>query len=90
MGEVYRARDTRLDRIVAIKILPGHLADRSDLRDRFEREAHTIASFNHPHICTVYDVGHEGGTDYLVMEYLEGETLAQRLLKGPLAADRVW
>src|ERR1700685_1956885 len=81
MGEVYRARDTRLDRIVAIKILPGHLADRADLRERFEREARTIASLNHPHICTIHDVGHEGGTDYLVMEYLEGETLAQRLLK---------
>jgi serine/threonine protein kinase len=89
MGEVYRARDTRLDRIVAIKILPDHLADRSDLRERFEREARTIASLNHPHICTIYDVGHQDGTDYLVMEYLEGETLAQRLLKGPLAAGQL-
>jgi serine/threonine protein kinase len=89
MGEVYRARDTRLDRIVAIKILPNHLADRVDLRERFEREARTIASLNHPHICTIYDVGHQDGTDYLVMEYLEGETLAQRLLKGPLAAEQV-
>jgi Tol biopolymer transport system component len=89
MGEVYRARDTRLDRIVAIKILPDHLADRADLRERFEREARTIASLNHPHICTIYDVGHQGGTDYLVMEYLEGETLAQRLLKGPLPAEQV-
>jgi serine/threonine protein kinase len=84
MGEVYRARDTRLDRIVAIKILPGHLADRPNLRERFEREAKTIASLNHPHICTLYDVGHQDGTDYLVMEYIEGETLAQRLAKGPL------
>jgi serine/threonine protein kinase len=85
MGEVYRARDTRLDRIVAIKILPCHLADRAVLRERFEREARSIASLNHPHICTIHDVGHQDGTDYLVMEYLEGETLAQRLLRGPLA-----
>ena len=89
MGEVYRARDTRLDRIVAIKILPDHLADRADLRERFEREARTIASLNHPHICTIYDVGHQNGTDYLVMEYLEGETLAQRLQKGPLPPEQV-
>ena len=89
MGEVYRARDTRLDRIVAIKILPDHLADRADLRERFEREARTIASLNHPHICAIYDVGHQDGTDYLVMEYLEGETLAQRLVKGPLPAEHV-
>src|SRR5258707_1137289 len=84
MGEVYRARDTRLDRIVAIKVLPSHLADRSELRERFEREARTIASLNHPHICTLFDIGHQDGTDYLVMEYMEGETLAQRLQKGPL------
>jgi eukaryotic-like serine/threonine-protein kinase len=89
MGEVYRARDTRLDRIVAVKILPGHLADRSELRERFEREAKTIASLNHPHICTLYDIGHQDGTDFLVMEYLEGETLAQHLLKGPLPLDQV-
>ena len=69
MGEVYRAQDTRLDRIVAIKILPAHLADRAELRERFEREARTIASLNHPHICTLYDVGHQDGIDYLVMEY---------------------
>jgi serine/threonine protein kinase len=68
MGEVYRARDTRLDRIVAIKVLPEHLAERADLRDRFEREAHTIASLNHPHICSMYGIGHQNGTDYLVME----------------------
>src|ERR1700730_9539976 len=79
MGEVYRARDTRLDRTVAIKILPDHLADRAELRERFECEAKTISSLNHPHICTLYDVGHQDGTDYLVMEYLEGDTLAQRL-----------
>jgi eukaryotic-like serine/threonine-protein kinase len=89
MGEVYRARDNRLNRIVAIKILPDHLADRAELRERFEREAKTIASLNHPHICTLYDVGHENGADYLVMEYLEGETLAQRLGKGPLPIQQV-
>jgi serine/threonine protein kinase len=89
MGEVYRARDTRLDRIVAIKVLPTHLADRSDLRERFEREARTIASLNHPHICTLFDIGQQNGIDYLVMEYLEGETLAQRLQKGPLPLEQV-
>jgi Tol biopolymer transport system component len=89
MGEVYRARDTRLDRIVAIKVLPTHLADRSELRERFEREARTIASLNHPHICVLHDIGQQDGIDYLVMEYLEGETLAQRLAKGPLPLDQV-
>src|SRR3984957_18525945 len=89
MGEVYKARDTRLDRIVAIKVLPAHLADNSVLRERFEREAKTIASLNHPHICTLYDTGHQDGTDFLVMEYLEGETLAQRLQKGQLPLEQV-
>jgi len=89
MGEVYRARDTRLERIVAVKILPDHLSDRTELRERFEREARTIASLNHPHICTLYDVGHQNGTDYLVMEYLEGETLAERLKKGRLPVEQV-
>jgi eukaryotic-like serine/threonine-protein kinase len=89
MGEVYRARDTRLDRVVAVKILPDHLSDRAELRERFEREARTIANLNHPHICTLYDVGHQNGTDYLVMEFLEGETLAERLKKGPLPLDQV-
>jgi serine/threonine-protein kinase len=89
MGEVYKARDTRLDRIVAIKVLPTHLADRAELRERFEREAKTIASLNHPHICTLYDTGHQDGTDFLVMEYLEGETLAQRLVKGSLPIGQV-
>src|SRR6202049_2480510 len=89
MGEVYKARDTRLDRIVAIKVLPVHLADRSELRERFEREARTIASLNHPHICTLHDIGHQDGTDFLVMEYLEGETLAQRLQKGSLPIQQV-
>src|SRR6267378_3702839 len=88
MGEVYKARDTRLDRIVAIKVLPAHLADRAELRERFEREAKTIASLNHPHICTLYDTGHQDEIDYLVMEYLEGETLAQRLLKGSLPVEQ--
>ena len=89
MGEVYRARDTRLERIVAVKILPDHLSDRAELRERFEREARTIASLNHPHICTLHDIGHQDGTDFLVMEYLEGETLAERLKKGPLPLDQV-
>jgi len=87
MGEVYCAKDTRLDRVVAIKILPDHLASRAELRERFEREARTIASLNHPHICTLYDIGNQHDTDYLVMEYLEGETLAERLTKGPLPLD---
>ncbi len=89
MGEVYKGRDTRLNRIVAIKVLPTHLADRSESRERFEREARTIASLNHPHICTLFDIGQQDGIDYLVMEYLEGETLAQRLLKGPLPLEQV-
>src|SRR5580700_7653407 len=89
MGEVYKARDTRLDRIVAIKVLPTHLADRPELRGRFEREAKTIASLNHPHICTLYDTGHQDEIDFLVMEYLEGETLAERLEKGPLPLEQV-
>jgi serine/threonine protein kinase/Tol biopolymer transport system component len=89
MGEVYKARDTRLDRTVAIKVLPTHLADRSELRERFEREAKTIASLNHPHICTLHDIGHQDGVDFLVMEYLEGETLALRLQKGSLPLEQV-
>jgi serine/threonine-protein kinase len=89
MGEVYKARDTRLDRTVAIKVLPTHLADRSELRERFEREAKTIASLNHPHICTLHDIGQQDSIDYLVMEYLEGETLAQRLVKGALPIQQV-
>ena len=89
MGEVYKARDTRLNRIVAIKVLPAHLADSPELRERFEREARTIASLNHPHICTLYDIGQHDGVDFLVMEYVEGETLAQRLGKGPLPLEQV-
>ena len=88
MGEVYRARDTRLERTVAVKILPDHLSDRAELRERFEREARTVASLNHPHICTLFDIGQQDGTDYLVMEYLEGETLADRLTKGALPFDQ--
>ena len=88
MGEVYRSRDTRLNRTVAIKVLPEQFSGRSESRERFEREAKTIASLNHPHICTLYDVGREGSTDYLVMEYIEGETLAQRLAKGALPLDQ--
>ena len=89
MGEVYKARDTRLDRTVAIKVLPTHLAERAELRERFEREAKTIASLNHPHICTLYDTGHQDEIDFLVMEYIEGETLAQRLQKGALPIQQV-
>src|SRR6266849_1385285 len=89
MGEVYRARDTRLDRIVAVKVLPEHLSSNPQLRERFEREARAISSLNHPHICALHDVGQQNGIDYLVMEYLEGETLAARLKKGPLPADQV-
>jgi serine/threonine protein kinase/Tol biopolymer transport system component len=84
MGEVYRARDTRLERTVAIKVLPTHLSSNPDLKARFEREAKTISSLSHPHICTLHDVGHQDGIDFLVMEYVEGETLADRLQKGAL------
>jgi serine/threonine protein kinase len=89
MGEVYSARDTRLDRVVAIKILPEHRSNSLQVRERFEREAKAISSLSHPHICPLYDVGHQDGIDFLVMEYLEGETLAHRLKKGPLPPDQV-
>jgi phosphohistidine phosphatase SixA len=89
MGEVYRARDTRLERTVAIKVLPTKVASDGDLRQRFEREAKTISSLSHPNICTLHDVGHEGGIDYLVMEHLEGESLQERLKKGPLPLAQV-
>ena len=88
MGEVYQATDTRLDRTVAIKVLPEHVAADPDLKQRFEREARTVAALNHPHICTLYDIGNQDGIDFLVMEYLEGETLAQRLEKGALPLDQ--
>jgi eukaryotic-like serine/threonine-protein kinase len=84
MGEVYRARDTRLDRCVAIKILPSHLSGDPELKGRFEREARTLSSVTHPNICHLYDVGSQSGIDFLVMELLEGETLSHRLQKGPL------
>ena len=89
MGEVYRARDTRLGRDVAIKVLPPHLASSPDLRARLDREAKAISSLQHPHICTLFDVGHQSGVDFLVMEFLEGETLAERLKKGPLPTDQL-
>ena len=85
MGEVYSAKDTRLDRTVALKVLPPHLADAPEVRQRFEREARAVSSLNHPNICALYDIGRQDGTDYLVMEYIEGETLAKRLERGPLA-----
>ncbi|HST09218.1 MAG TPA: protein kinase [Terriglobales bacterium] len=88
MGEVYRARDTRLDRIVAIKILPAHLSSNPESKQRFDREARTISGLSHPNICHLYDVGTQDGISYLVMEYLEGETLADRLSKGPLPLDQ--
>ena len=88
MGEVYKARDTRLDRTVAIKVLPEHVAADPDLKQRFEREARTVAALNHPHICTLHDIGSQDGIDFLVMEYLDGETLAQRLEKGALPLDQ--
>jgi eukaryotic-like serine/threonine-protein kinase len=89
MGEVYRASDTRLDRKVAVKVLPTHLSSDSNLRQRFEREARAISSLNHPNICQLYDVGHQDGIDYIVMEYLDGEVLSNRLSKGPLPLDQV-
>jgi Tol biopolymer transport system component/predicted Ser/Thr protein kinase len=89
MGEVYRARDTRLERTVAVKVLPSHLSTSPEVRQRFEREAKTISQLSHPHICALYDVGNQDGVEFLVMEYLEGETLSDRLVKGPLAFDQV-
>jgi Serine/threonine protein kinase len=88
MGEVWKARDTRLERTVAVKVLPAHLSSSSEVQQRFEREAKTISSLSHPHICALYDVGNQDGVEYLVMEYLEGETLADRLLKGPLPTEQ--
>ena len=88
MGEVYKARDTRLDRTVAIKVLPPDVSADPDRRARFEREAKTIAGLNHPHICTLYDVGDHDGAMFLVMEHLEGETLADRLEKGALPLEQ--
>src|SRR5690349_19505255 len=89
MGEVYRARDSRLGREVAIKVLPQHLSSNPDVRARFEREAKTVSALNHPYICVLYDVGREGDTDYLVMELIEGETLAHRIARGGLPAPEL-
>ena len=89
MGEVFRARDTRLDRSVAVKILPAHLSSSSHFRERFDREARAISAISHPHICALYDVGQHDGVGYLVMEYLDGESLADRLSKGPLPIEQV-
>src|SRR6476659_7073513 len=89
MGEVYRARDTRLDRTVAIKILPADVAADPQRRERLRREARAISSLTHPHICTLHDIGEQDGVDFLVMEYLAGETLAHRLLRGALPLEEV-
>src|SRR5262244_203752 len=88
MGEVWKARDTRLERSVAIKVLPQHLSASPEARQRFEREAKTISQLSHSHICALYDVGNQDGVEYLVMEYLEGETLADRLAKGSLPLEQ--
>src|ERR1700684_867630 len=89
MGEVYRARDLRLDRAVAIKVLAAHLSSSPELKQRMEREARAISALNHSHICHLYDIGSQEGTDYLVMEFLEGETLAERLRKGALPMKEI-
>jgi Tol biopolymer transport system component len=89
MGEVYRARDTRLGRDVAVKVLPSHLSENAELKQRFEREAKAVSALSHPNICALFDVGNEAGVEYLVMELLDGETLADRLTKGPLPTDQV-
>ena len=87
MGEVYKARDTRLNRTVAIKVLPAALTADPDARQRLDREAKAVAALSHPHICALFDIGHQDGTDFLVMEFLEGETLAERLTRGKLPLD---
>lgn len=89
MGEVYRARDTRLDRIVALKILPVRLSEKREAKERFDREARAISSLNHPNICHLYDIGLQDGISYLVMEYLEGETLADRLGRSAMPLEQV-
>src|ERR1700674_1828492 len=88
MGEVYRARDTRLDRDVAIKVLPASLSSDSSLRQRLEREAKAVSKLSHPHICTLHDIGHQDGVDFLVMELVDGETLEHKLTKGPLPPEQ--
>ena len=89
MGEVYKAKDTRLDRTVAVKILPASIAGSAEFRERFEREAKAISKLSHPNICSLFDVGHEDGVEFIVMEFLEGETLGDRLSKGKLSSDEV-
>src|SRR5258708_33239445 len=89
MGEVYRAGDTRLNRSVAVKILPSHLSSNPEAQQRFDREARAISGLSHPNVCQLYDVGSHDGTSYLVMEYLEGETLADRLRKGAMPLDQI-
>src|SRR5437667_8939734 len=88
MGEVYRARDTRLERTVAIKILPSNLSSDPNQRQRLELEAKTVSQLSHPNICTLHDIGHYDGVDFLVMEYVEGETLEQKLRHGPLPPEQ--
>src|SRR5437588_12861200 len=90
MGEVYRGKDTRLDRTVAIKVLASHLSSSPELKQRMEREGRAISSLNHPHICHLYDIGSQDGTDYLVMEFLQGETLAERLRKGAMPLNEIY
>jgi serine/threonine protein kinase len=89
MGEVYRAKDARLERDVAIKVLPANLSSDASLKQRLQREAKAVSKLSHPHICTLHDIGHQDGVDFLVMEYLEGETLEQRLIKGPFRRGRL-
>src|SRR6476619_3657535 len=88
MGEVYKARDARLDRLVAIKVLPPQLANDPQFRHRFEHEARAISALDHPHICSLYDIGEHDGTSFLVMQYLQGETLEARIKRAPLAVDQ--
>jgi len=88
MGEVYRARDPRLERDVAVKVLPANLSSNSNLRQGLEREAKAVSKLSHPHICTVYDIGHQDGVDFLVMELIEGETLEHKLTKGSLPPEQ--
>src|SRR5258708_40314786 len=90
MGEVYRALDTRLERTVAVKVLVSHLSSSPELKQRMEREAKAISSLNHPHICHLYDIGSHDGTDYMELELLEGETLAERLRKGPMPLNEIF
>src|SRR5258705_11490196 len=88
MGEVYRARDTRLERSVAIKVLPANVSSDPSLRQRLEREAKAVSKLSHPHICALHDIGHQDGVDFLVMELIEGETLEHRLTKGPFSTEQ--